>query len=52
MPSYTTSTHLLGLCHPAVLLQAANLPLQLKVGLLQLADFLNELADVLQVTQA
>lgn len=46
------NSHLFGLCHPAVLLQAADLLLQPEVGLLQLADLLNELADVLQVTQA
>lgn len=46
------STHLFGFRHPAVLLQAADLPLQPQVGLLQLADLLNELADVLQVAQA
>lgn len=47
-----TATHLFGLYHLAVLLQAANLPLQQDVGLLQVADFFNELADVLQVTKA
>lgn len=52
MPSYRISTNLFGLCHPAVLLQAANLPLQPKVGLLQLTDLLYELAHVLQVTQS
>ena len=45
------SSHLFGFRHPVVLLQAADLPLQPQVGLLQLADLLDELADVLQVAQ-
>lgn len=44
--------HLSGPGHPAALLQAADLPLQLEVGFLQLADPLHQLADVLQITQA
>jgi len=50
--TFPQRTHLFGLRHRAVLLQAADLPLQLQVGLLQLADLLDELADVIQVTQA
>lgn len=45
-------THLFGLCLPTILLQAANLHLQQEVRLLQLADLLDEVADVLQVSQA
>lgn len=45
-------THLFGLSHPAFLLQTADLPLELEVSLLHLADLLNELTDVLQVTES
>lgn len=46
------ATHLFAPAHPAAPLQAADVPLQLEVGLLQLADLLHQLADVLQVTQS
>lgn len=45
------SGHLFGPGHPAALLQAADLPLQQDVGLLQLPDLLDELAYVLQIIQ-
>lgn len=44
--------HLFGPGHPAALLQAADLPLQLQLGFLQLPDLLHQLANVLQITQA
>lgn len=47
-----SATHLLGPGLPDALLQAADPPLQLQVGFLQLPDLLHQLADVLQITQA
>lgn len=47
-----TFTHLLRFSHPAVPLQAADLPLQTNVCLLQTSNFFEQLADVLQVAQA
>lgn len=47
-----TFTHLLRFPHPAVPLQAADLPLQTNVYLLQTSNFFEQLADVLQVTEA
>ena len=49
--SITPSPHLFSLGHPAILLQATDLSLQSQVGLLELADLLDELADVFQVAQ-
>lgn len=51
VPSCTMTTHLFALRAPGFLLQAAKLPLQPQVGLLQLADSLHEVADLLQVSQ-
>lgn len=44
-------SYLFGLGRPAVLLQTTDLSLQLQVGLLQLTDLFQQLADVAQVAQ-